>query len=37
VLTAKLIDNDLRENEHRDTGTQIYTELNIELLFRVYA
>ena len=26
---------DLREKEHRDTGTQIYTELNLELLFRL--
>jgi len=27
--------HDLREKEHRDTGTQIYTELNLELLFRL--
>ena len=35
MLTAKLIDNDLRENEHRDAGAQICTELNLELLFRL--
>ena len=26
---------DSRENEHRDTGTQIYTEVSIQLLFRL--
>ena len=35
ILTARLDRYDLRKNEHRDTGTQICTELSLQLLFRL--